>query len=383
MNKADDAGDSSGLFQVRVRRAVPDLEWDAFVEATAGGTYHQSSIWAQVKAVMGWDSARLVLRREGKIVGGCQLLLRTVPLAGVVAYVPRGPVVADRDARALSTVLTAVQSLVAQERIVYLKLQPPPDRHDMTAELAARGFVESSLEAAPRATVRVDLQRSPQALLSAMRQNARRNIAKARRLGVVVREGGPQDLAEFGRLIDATSHRQGFAPYPQRYYEQMWDLFTARDRARLLVAEHDGVVLASNLVVGFAEDAVFKIGGWCGTRKNVPPNELLHWAGMQWGRERGYRYYDFDNIGLSVAQALLAGEQPHPDVYHGVARFKLGFGGEVMLFPRSYDYTCRPLLAGALRRLAPKLDRFRPLADRALGRGSASTSGARRQSGEV
>jgi lipid II:glycine glycyltransferase (peptidoglycan interpeptide bridge formation enzyme) len=357
-------------------RVVPDLEWDAFVEATAGGTYHQSSIWAQVKAVVGWNSARLVLRREGTIVAGCQLLLRTVPFVGTIAYVPRGPVVADRDAHTLSAMLTAVQGLADQERIVYLKLQPPPGGCDMIAELTARGFVESELEAAPRATVRIDLQRCPDALFSRMRQNARRNIRKAERLGVVVREGGEQDLGEFYRLIDATSRRQGFSSYPQKYYEQLWRAFAARDRARLLIVEHNSVVLASNLVVGFADTAVFKIGGWSGARKDVPPNELLHWAGIQWGKACGYRYYDFDNINLSVAQAVLSGAQPPVHAYHGVARFKLGFGGEVVIFPSAYDYTCRPLLAGALRRLAPKLERLRPLANWALGRASTSTAGS-------
>ncbi|MGH2542778.1 MAG: lipid II:glycine glycyltransferase FemX, partial [Ardenticatenaceae bacterium] len=346
---------------------VPDLEWDAFLEATPGGTYHQSSIWAQVKAVMGWDSARLVLRQEGRIIAGCQLLLRTLPLAGAIAYVPRGPVVADRDAHALDATLTALEGLAEQERIVYLKLQPPPDCGDMATQLQARGFVASSLEAAPRATVRVDLRRSSQALLGAMRKNTQRNIKKAQRLGVAVRSGDEADLAELYRLIDATSRRQSFSPYPPRYYEQLWRMFAARDRARLLIAEHEGAVLASNLVVGFADTAVFKIGGWYGTRKSVPPNELLHWVGMEWGRAHGYRYYDFDNVNLPVAQALLAGTQPPEDASNGVARFKLGFGGDVMVFPKAYDYTYRPFLAGALRQLAPKLDRLRPLADRALG----------------
>jgi lipid II:glycine glycyltransferase (peptidoglycan interpeptide bridge formation enzyme) len=362
--------DCSSFCQVQVNQSVPDVEWDTFVETTEGGTYHQSSIWAQVKAVMGWKSTRLVLYREGKIIAGCQLFLRTVPLAGTIAYVPRGPVVAGHDAGTLSTVLTALEDLATEERIVYLKLQPPPDCQDMTRELEARGFVESSLEAAPAATVRVDLRCPPEALLNAMRHNTQRNIKKAQRLGVVIRKGGEEDLQEFLRLIDTTSRRQGFSLYPRVYYEQMWYAFSQRDRVQLLIAEHDGIILASNLVIGFANDAVYKMGGWHGIKKNVPPNELLHWVGMEWGKKRGYRYYDFDNINFSVAQKLLVGDEPSADACKGVSRFKLGFGGEVSLFPRAYDYTSRSLFMGALRRLAPRLDRLRPLAHRVLGRGS-------------
>jgi len=352
-------------YRLVVSHEPSDLEWDRFVAAAVGGAYQQSSMWAEVKATLGWRCARLVLRGLEGIVAGCQVLLRSVPWLGAIAYVPRGPLVAGHDPRALESLLEALDELALQERILYLKLQPPPGSGDIAAALPARGFVESALEIAPTVTVRVDLRRSPEALLGAMRHNARTNIRKAQRLGVRIREGGEPDLGAFTRLIEATARRQGFSAYPPAYYERIWRTFAARGHACLLVAEHDGVALSSNLLLGYGDSTVYKVGAWSGTRGNIRPNELLHWTGMQWGRARGHRYYDFGGVKRSTGQALLSAHPPDP-ITDGVAKFKLGFGGEVTAFPRTYDRAYRPL-AGALRRLAPRLDQLTPLAQRALG----------------
>jgi lipid II:glycine glycyltransferase (peptidoglycan interpeptide bridge formation enzyme) len=325
-------GNALSRYRLVVSQEPSDLEWDHFVAAAVGGAYQQTSLWAQVKATLGWRFARLVLRGPQGIVAGCQVLLRPVPWPGAIAYASRGPLVASHDPRALESLLEALDELAVRERVLYLKVQPPPGRGDMAVVLRARGFVESALDVAPAVTVRVDLGRSPEALLAAMRRNTRTNIRKAQRLGVQIREGGEADLGTF---------------------------------TRLLIAEHEGVVLSSNFLLGYGDSTVYKAGGWSGTRGNIRPNELLHWAGMQWGRARGHRYYDFEGFERSIGQALLS-EHPPDLSTDGVTNFKLGFGGDVTAFPGTYDRAYRPL-AGALRRVAPRLDRLMPLAQRALG----------------
>jgi lipid II:glycine glycyltransferase (peptidoglycan interpeptide bridge formation enzyme) len=352
---------------VSVHRTLPDPEWDEFLQAAPNGTYQQSSAWAEVKATVGWRAMRLILYRQGAVTGGCQLLVRPLPVAGAVAYVPRGPVMAGRSELVLDLLLNALKRLARQERIVYLKLQPPPGGAELATSLERAGFVGSELEIAPRATTRIDLRGSTEMLLRSMRTNTRRNIAKARQRGVTVREGTEGDLRTFGALLRQTAERQGFSPYPAPYYERMYRAFARRGGVRMLIAEQEGVVLASNLVIGFDGTATYKMGAWSGMKKSVPPNELLHLAGIDWAREAGYRYYDLDDISLSAAEAVLRGERL--DEGQTLERFKLGLGGEVLVFPGASDYSVSPLLGTALRRLAPHAKRFRPLLDRMLGRG--------------
>jgi hypothetical protein len=66
--------------------------------------------------------------------------------------------VTNGDTATLSAVLDALQGLVRQERLLYLKLQPPPGGGGMSDALTERRFVPSGLDTAPRFTTRVDLQ---------------------------------------------------------------------------------------------------------------------------------------------------------------------------------------------------------------------------------
>jgi len=80
------------------------------------------------------------------------------------------------------------------------------------------------------------------------------------------------------------------------------------------------------------------------------------------------RWYDLGGIELAAARALLAGEDPPETPEKGVNHFKVGFGGQVTIFPSAYDSSAIPLLAPFVTSLAPHLQRLEPLAMRFLGR---------------
>jgi lipid II:glycine glycyltransferase (peptidoglycan interpeptide bridge formation enzyme) len=357
--------------QLYVGRELADPEWDKFVEAAPGGTYQQSSMWAQVKSMAGWRPARIRLCADGAVVAGCQVLVRQVARLGSVGYVPYGPLVPEHDDAALSAVLDALQQLTRQERLLYLKVQPPPDSADMTDDLRQRRFVPGGLDPAPRMTVRVDLRRSPDAILAAMRARTRTYIRQAQRRGVTVRAGGEEDFAIFCDLVDATCRRKRLLPYPLGYYQKIWRSFPGR--AQLMFAEYQGDILSSILLLAFGDTVSYKMGGWSGKRRDVRPNEPLHWAAMQWARNRGYRYYDLEGLDPAIGEAILSGRDYARLDIPGIAHFKLGFGGEVTRFSGCYDYTSHPLLELALPWVAPRIERLTPVAHRLLGRRRATS----------
>ena len=54
-------------------------------------------------------------------------------------------------------------------------------------------------------------------------------------------------------------------------------------------------------------------GPWLvGQFANAHPNEALEWAGIQWAKAAGYRYYDLEGINLRDAEYAIRGE-PIPD----------------------------------------------------------------------
>ncbi len=346
-----------------------NAEWDAFASSAPGGSYVQSSPWAVIKSISGWRATRIAVRREGHIVGGCQLLEKRISHLGSVAYAPRAPLVAaDADADARERVLDELDAFGRSHRLLYVKIQGPVGSDDLSPSLARRGWVESGLEAGPTATVRVDLDRSPEAILGAMRSSVRRHVRKAEKSGVGVRVGTYDEIRRFWDLVEATSQRQGFMPFPVDYYQHIWRAFKHSGHSELLLVEYEGELLAGLFLIGFADTVWYKMGAWSGTRSDLHPNELGHWTAMQWARERGYRYYDFDGINPALARAVLAGEMPD-EARLGTAHFKLGFGGDVVISQNAYDRSYRRLLAPPLRLVAPRLRQGR-LSFRMIGRGS-------------
>ncbi len=355
------------LYSVELDREPSHPEWDRFVDSAPGGHHVQTSRWAQVKAVLGWDAARVVVRNNGEIVSGGQVLLRRLSRLVTIAYAPRAPLVAEAHPASLAPLLRGVDELARVERIVHLKLQPGIDDPGVASALRARGFQPSDLAPGPTATTRVDLADAPERILARMRSGARSNIGKARRKGVTVRAGNEADLASFVELVKATSQRQGFPAYPADYYEAMWHQFSGDGHARLLVAERGDRVLSAVFLIGWGDSVIYKMGGWSGERTSVHPNELTHWEAMRWAQAGGYRYYDLDGIDPTAAVGLLEGESLDTTGL-GVTHFKLGFGGEVVLFPGAYDFTFRPILGTAIRHVLPRLNRWTWLVQRLLGR---------------
>ncbi len=359
-------GVSNG-YMVAVSDGGGDREWDAFVDRVPGGHHVQSSLWGEVKRTVGWDTARVVVSEDGKIVAGCQVLLRRMgPF--VVGYVTRGPLAATQ--AALDVAFDGLDHLVRRRRLLYVKVQPATGPDRAARALEQRCFVASGLAAGPTATVLVELDRSPGEVLAAMRAGVRSNIRKAERKGVALRLGDATDLPLFFRMVDATSRRQGFPPYPLAYYEAIWRLFSAEGRAALVVAEHVGTPVSALLLVGYCDTVTYKMGGWSGERSGIHPNEAAHWAGMTWAREQGYRFYDLEGIDRRLAESLVQGKDVPRADRPNVDHFKLGFGGRVVLLPTAYDRSDLPVVSAVVRRLAPRLDRWEGIARRLVGRRS-------------
>jgi lipid II:glycine glycyltransferase (peptidoglycan interpeptide bridge formation enzyme) len=358
------------MLDVEVHEGPSHPEWDDWVAAASGGHHLQTSGWGYVKAGAGLRARRIVLRRRGEVVGGCQLLTRHFPVLGELGYIPRGPLLASRDPELLDAVLTPLRVLARRNRIAVVKVQPPVDRADMPGLLQSRGLVAMDLHTAPVASVVVDVGsgRAEDELFRAMRATTRRRVRQARKHGVTVRTGTADDLPVLQEILAATAQRQGFAPYTADYYRRLWAVFGMSGQARLLIAEHQGVPLSAALLIAFGDTVLYKIGGWANVVGSPPgANELMHWTGIAWAREAGYRYYDFEGIPLDVANAVRNGSTEVP---HGVAFFKLGFGGDVVIYPGTYDLLPGGLQGRALRCMLPRAERWRGAVHRVTGRGS-------------
>jgi lipid II:glycine glycyltransferase (peptidoglycan interpeptide bridge formation enzyme) len=203
----------------------------------------------------------------------------------------------------------------------------------------------------------VDLTKTEDEILAGMHKTTRYNVRKGKRAGTVVRVGGADDLSMVAGLFGATAGRQGFVAADERYLRAFYDVLHPLGQCVILIAEVDGAPVSAMLGIVFGDRFVFKRAGWSGTDRDARPNEVLHWEAMQWAKAAGLRRYDFDGIEPDVARAIATGVEG-PVATH-VTRFKLGFGGEVVLLPDSLSYLPNRALRLGYTQLFPRVKRLR------------------------
>jgi peptidoglycan pentaglycine glycine transferase (the first glycine) len=178
-------------------------------------------------------------------------------------------------------------------------------------------------EVQPRKTLVLDLTKSEEELLQAMHQKTRYNIRLAEKKGVQVRfSQAEQDLAKFLELVREVEGRGEFKFHPAEHYRVLLKILGPAGQLSLLVAEHEGEVLAVNMLIKFAETATYLHGVSSNSKRMLMAPALAQWEGIRWAKAQGMKEYDFWGIGPQ---------------WPGVTRFKSGFGGERREYDGAYD----------------------------------------------
>jgi lipid II:glycine glycyltransferase (peptidoglycan interpeptide bridge formation enzyme) len=193
----------------------------------------------------------------------------------------------------------------------------------------------------------LDLRRSEDELLAAMKPKTRYNIRLGARRGVVVRAG--ESSADLDRLVDLyaeTSVRDRFVIRPREYYLRAWSDFIAAGLARPFLAEVEGQAVAGLIVFRWGPGAWYLYGMSSAAHREAMPNHALQWAAIQWARDAGCTTYDFWG----------APEAADPsDPLWGLYRFKEGFGAHHVRLVGSWDHTERPRLYWLYSKALPRI----------------------------
>jgi len=324
--------------------------WDRLA-AGLGAQPFQAWAWGDLKSRFGWQPRRLSAA-DGR--SAAQLLVR--PYRGLaVAYVPRGPVVADGGPPDQQLLEQLVQ-LARSRRAAFLRLEPDvleddPRAPEWETVLREAGFRPAQRTLQPRSTIRLDLRPAPEALLSSLSKGHRADLRRAERDGVTVRTGTTeQDVDLLHDMLRATQARKSFSFHSAAYYRVLWRSFG--DAARLLVAEHDGLPVAASLVLAWGAHGTYLAAGSSAAGLERRAAHLLQWQAIRWARERGARTWDMWGIAdargryeLALARGAERGSsemarleaEAQRDPLDGVYRFKKGWGGEVVRTVPAYD----------------------------------------------
>lgn len=326
-----------------------DAEWDAFVAAHPRGSVLQTTNWARLKSRFGWSSQRVWMRHEGRLVGGAQVLFRSVALGIIkLGYVPHGPLIDWDDVEQVEVLFNHIDQAAFQRGAGMVKIEPRIWQHEMSAgawESLYRhhGCVPSPDTIQPPRTIVIDLRPPEDEILAAMKQKTRYNIRLAEKKGVTVREGTAADLPAFNRLMQITGQRDRFGIHDPQYYRAAFELF-APQNAALWLAEFEGRPLAGVMVFTAGHSAAYLYGASSDEERQRMPAYAAQWAGMRWAKARGCLTYDMWGVPDAEEEALEAGFTDRQDGLWPVYRFKRGFGGQLMRTVGAVDRVYNPLL---------------------------------------
>lgn len=331
--------------------------WDSFVNEHPRGHLLQSWGWGELKAGFGWRPLRLVWKDEKQgIIAAAQVLRRTLaglPLsAGHLAYIPKGPVIDWSQPVLCKIFFSQLHTLLHRQGALALRIEPDYVMDDSESEgcdgyrehlLAEQFFPALAIQ--PVRTILLDLAPAESVLLAQMKEKWRYNVRLAARKGVTVRAAQSlEDVRAWYALMQTTGERDQFGIHTLNYYLSAWKIFAPRQQLRLLLAEHDGHLLAGIFVGLFARQGIYLYGASSNAYRNLMPNYLLQWEAIRWAKQQGATRYDFWGI-------------PETDDEHeamaGVYRFKNGWGGRVVTFAGCYEHVYRPGAMRLVRKFLP------------------------------
>jgi hypothetical protein len=272
---------------------------------------------------------------------GMLVLSRTLLRRFTLAYIPFGPVRDPLSGRGeLLSALARVLRPHLPPLTLFLRFDLPwkKEGEDPGSGDTRPHVVKSPSDMQPPNTVVVDIAPAPEQVLASMKSKTRYNVRLASKKGVQVVEGGVEDLDRWYELYLETSRRDRIAIHSRAYYRGL--LTASREYqggpcVKLLLATHEGDLLAGNIVAFWKTHASYLYGASSGEKRNLMPTYALQWEAIRLAREAGCTSYD------------LYGVPAEPDPSHpmfGLYQFKTGFSDNVLKRWGTWDVPFRPLI---------------------------------------
>lgn len=325
-----------------------DETWDAFVLSQPRAHVLQLAGWGALKSAYGWQMERIALAApDGQIAAGAQVLLRPLPARlGLLAYLPFGPFVTDNTL--WEPLWQALRERLRARRAAFLKWEPGFYLDEPAPDPTQWGFRPAPQDIQPPRTIMLDIHADDETILTRMNQGTRRKIRKSLKENIRYYEGQRSDMAAFNSLMQTTGERNAFGVHEPAYYDLMYELFVPQ-HAALILAEHEGDVLAGLMVFQSGTVAQYICGGSSDHKRNLMASYGVQWQAIQWARARGCTHYDLWGVPDEDEDTLEAQFQQRSDGLWGVYGFKRGWGGQVLRAAGSWDLVYNPVVYAAYR----------------------------------
>ena len=332
----------NGPVTLRVLDRCGSDDWSRITEQFREISLLQSFAYGDARESSGRHAWRAVFERDGEVVGACQAIIRPLPrpLSGGVVWVNRGPL-SDRsrpDPALRQILLGRLRDYWVDQRAMYLIVAPPwPDTDVGESPTTVMNICRAI---SPWSSAVVDLRRPEAELWRGLRENWRRHIKTADRLGLVCRSiESDADQRSFTTMYDEMrEERQLHGALSGSVIERYAELCSPAERPWQIGAFVGDDLVGGVVIARFGRTGEYLAGVTTQAGRTVNAGHSLLWRAMRSLKTEGYEQFDLGGM--------------HPtQTPKGILHFKSGFGG--------VPYTLSPVLSACRAGLVSSLISWR------------------------
>lgn len=285
----------------------------------AGAFYHSEAWLALLGRLYGYDVMTLLAHdTDGHTTGRLPVSLMRSRFTGrrlvSLPFSDYCPLVSADVASANDLVDQAIE-LAQQHRVRYLEL-----RSGSSDALKNRSDL---LESSRFVRWYVPLGTDSDAVWSALRKPVKRQVRKARKLGVEIYHARRVDEVDhyYQLHLRTRCRKHGMPAQPRRFFSSLWDEFASWGTMHVLLAQYDGKPIAGMVLIASGMTLRYAYGASDEQFLYLAPNNLLMWEAIAWGCSQGYQVLD---LGRTAREN------------HGLMEFKRGWGATQEPLPYYY-----------------------------------------------
>ena len=226
-----------------------------------------------------------------------------------------GPLIKDDEPEVLDLILKKYNNII-KIKAIYSQFRNFWDWSESKNIFFKNGFkYEDHLN------ILIDLTKSKEQLWNEVHSKRRNEVRRAKKEGTYFSvEYSEDSLKECFSILHEVYYR---AKLPMPDYNFFYNLYRMNSNSKLVIlcAYYEDVIIGCMLALAFKDKIYDFYAGSMKKYYNKYPNDLIPWEVFKWGKENGYKVFDFGGAGK-------------PDVPYGVRDYKKKFGGEFVNYGR-------------------------------------------------
>ena len=235
-----------------------------------------------------------------------------------------GPLIKDDDPDILDFILKEYNEII-KKKAIYSQFRNLWEWGNYKEIFRINGF-----EYEEHLNILVDLTKTEEQLWKEVYSKRRNEIRRATKEGTYFSiEHTEKALKKCYKILQDV-YKRAKLPIPD--YNFFYNLHCMKSNAKLITfcANYENEIIGCMLALYYKDTIYDFYAGSMVTFYNKYPNDLIPWEVFKWGKENGYKVFDFGGAGK-------------PDVPYGVRDYKKKFGGEFVNYGR-YEKVHQPMM---------------------------------------